>query len=939
MAAKKKTKKTKYVYSFGGGKSEGKTSMKALLGGKGANLADMSELGLPVPPGFTITTQACDQYYQMGREELFTTIKGEIQTAMKRVEKATGKTFGKGPKPLLVSVRSGAAVSMPGMMDTVLNLGLNPQTVEAMVKLTHNERFVMDSYRRFIQMFGDVVMGVEHHAFEHELQAVKTKKKAALDTDLDVDDLKEVIARYLKVVKKTTGQDFPTDPMDQLVRGIDAVFGSWNNPRAIKYRQLNDIRGLLGTAVNVQTMVFGNSGTNSATGVAFTRDPSTGENRYFYGEYLINAQGEDVVAGTRTPQQITRKGSRAWAKNQGVSEADRKADFPSLEETMPVTFKELDVIRKGLETHYKDMQDIEFTIDDGVLYMLQTRNGKRTAKAAVKIATDLVLEGLIDEKEAVMRVEPGSLDQLLHPVFIKASEEAANKLTVGLPASPGAATGKVVFSAAEAELMAEMGEPVILVRIETSPEDIGGMAVAKGILTARGGMTSHAAVVARGMGTCCVAGAGDVHIDYRTKKCTVGKTVIKAGDWVSLNGSTGAVYAGQIDTIDPKLTGPFGQIMKLADKYRTMAVRTNADTPHDTTVAVKFGAEGIGLCRTEHMFFEGTRIISFRRLILSADKVKRLRGEMMTENLTDIEKVLKKDKKRASDLAAIKQYKQALKELLPLQRKDFVGIFKALKGRPCNIRLLDPPLHEFLPHDTAGQKEMATQMGIKPSQVKQLVESMHEFNPMLGHRGCRLGITYPEVTEMQVRAICEAATQVKNAKPEIMVPLIGAVEELSIQKAIITRVIDEVEASTGTKLDIMIGTMIEVPRAAMTADEIALEAEYFSFGTNDLTQMGCGFSRDDAAKFLGDYVERGIYDYDPFQVLDTKGVGRMMEIAVKYGRKARPGIKLGICGEHGGEPRSVAFCHELGLNYVSCSPFRVPIARLAAAQAAIASKK
>ncbi len=939
MAAKKKAKKAKYVYSFGGGKSEGKASMKLVLGGKGANLADMSELGLPVPPGFTITTEACDLYYKIGRNKLFESIKGEIQEALAKVEKATGKTFGKGPKPLLVSVRSGAAVSMPGMMDTVLNLGLNPETVDAMIKLTGNERFVMDSYRRFIQMFGDVVMGVEHHDFEHELQAVKNKKKVELDTDLDVDDLKEVIKRYKAVVKKTTGCDFPTDPMDQLIRGIDAVFGSWNNPRAKKYRQLHDIRGLLGTAVNVQTMVFGNSGQNSATGVAFTRDPSTGENSYFYGEYLINAQGEDVVAGIRTPQQITIKGSREWAKSQGISEANRKTKFPSLQEAMPKTFKELDEIRTRLETHYRDMQDLEFTIEDGVLYMLQTRNGKRTAKAAVKIATDLVKEGLISEEEAVMRVEPDALDQLLHPVFIKTSEEAANKLTVGLPASPGAATGKAVFSAAEAEQMAEMGEPVILVRIETSPEDIGGMAVAKGILTARGGMTSHAAVVARGMGTCCVAGAGDVHIDYRTKRFKVGSTTIKQGDWVSLNGSTGAVYAGQIDTVDPKLTGPFGQIMALADKYRTMAVRTNADTPHDTTVAVKFGAEGIGLCRTEHMFFEGKRIISFRRLILSADKVKRLREELMVKTVDEIEKILKGDKKRAADLAAVLQYKQALKELLPLQRKDFVGIFKALKGRPCNIRLLDPPLHEFLPHDAQGQKEMAEQMGVKTSAIKQLVESMHEFNPMLGHRGCRLGMTYPEVTEMQVRAICEAASQVKGAKPEIMVPLIGTVEELSIQKAIITRVIDEVETKKGKKLDVMIGTMIEVPRAAMTADEIAEEAEYFSFGTNDLTQMGCGFSRDDAAKFLGDYVEAGVYEYDPFQVLDTKGVGRMMETAVNYGRKTRPGIKLGICGEHGGEPRSIAFCHKLGLNYVSCSPYRVPIARLAAAQAAIAAKK
>ena len=927
----KKTVK-KYVYFFGSGKSEGKATMKTLLGGKGANLAEMASLGLPVPPGFTCTTEACDAYYKIGKRKLFAAMSAEVGAALRKLEKATGKTFGMGPNPLLLSVRSGAAVSMPGMMDTVLNLGLNEETVAAMIRRTGNERFVMDSYRRFIQMFGDVVMGVPHHDFERELDAVKKAKKVKLDTDLTVGALKEVIARYRKVVKRDTGRTFPSDPMEQLYAGIDAVFGSWNNPRAIKYRQLNDIRGLLGTAVNVQTMVFGNSGDNSATGVAFTRDPSTGENKYFYGEYLINAQGEDVVAGTRTPQEITLKGSREWAKLQGVSEADRKARYPSLQEVMPRAFKQLDAIRVKLEKHYKDMQDLEFTIEDGTLYMLQTRNGKRTAKAAVRIATDMVKECLITEKQAVLRVDPASLDQLLHPVFIKAAEDKAKKLTVGLPASPGAATGQVVFSADGAEAWVAKGKQVILCRTETSPEDIGGMAVAKGILTSRGGMTSHAAVVARGMGTCCVAGAGDIRMDYKTKKFTCNAVTVKEGDWVSLNGSIGAVYSGEIDTVEPSLTGPFGTIMKLADKYRKMGVRTNADTPHDTAVAVRFGAEGIGLCRTEHMFFEGDRIVSFRRLILVAETVKKLRDEKEIEDLAELQKVCKGDKEA---LTAIKQYKQALRELLPLQRKDFVGIFKALNGRPCTVRLLDPPLHEFLPHDTAGQAEMAKTMGVKLAQIKQLVESLHEFNPMLGHRGCRLGMTYPDVTEMQTRAICEAAAAVKGSKPEIMIPLVGHVKELANQKAIVKRTIAEVEKARKKKLSVLIGTMIEVPRAAITADQIAKEAQFFSFGTNDLTQMGCGFSRDDAGKFLGDYVKMGVYEYDPFQVLDQEGIGRLVEMACKLGKRGRRNIKLGICGEHGGEPKSVEFCHKIGLNYVSCSPFRVPIARLAAAHAVL----
>ncbi|MFA7184350.1 MAG: pyruvate, phosphate dikinase [Victivallales bacterium] len=927
----------KYVYFFGGNQSEGNASQKQLLGGKGANLAEMAGLGLPVPPGFTVTTEACAEYGKIGRDKLFEMITSQVKQALNKLENVTGKTFGKGPNPLLLSVRSGAAVSMPGMMDTVLNLGLNDETVEAMIKLTGNERFVMDSYRRFIQMFGDVVLGLEHHDFEHALDSVKTAKGVKLDTQLTTEDLKEVIAKYKEVVKKATGNDFPTNPMEQLWNSIQAVFDSWDNPRAIRYRQINDIRGLLGTAVNVQTMVFGNSGNNSATGVAFTRDPSTGANEYFYGEFLINAQGEDVVAGIRTPQQITLAGSRDWAASAGVAEEVRAADFPSLEEAMPACFKKLDEIRVLLEKHYRDMQDLEFTIEDGNLYMLQTRNGKRTAAAAVKIAMDLVDEGLITEKEAVMRIEPSQLDQLLHPVFVKAAEEKAVKLTVGLPASPGAATGQVVFSADEAEAWATAGKQVILCRIETSPEDIGGMHVSAGILTARGGMTSHAAVVARGMGTCCVAGCGDIAIDYRNKKFTVGGVEIKEGDWISLNGSRGTVYQGKVDTVEPELTGPFGHIMELADKYRTLNVRTNADTPHDTEVAVKFGAEGIGLCRTEHMFFEGDRIVSFRRLILVAETVKKLKETYNTKTVDGLKAAICSSNKAEQE--AVKQYVQALDELLPLQRADFIGIFKALKGRPCTVRLLDPPLHEFLPHDEKGQQEMAAQMGTSVDEIRTLVASLHEFNPMLGHRGCRLGMTYPEVTEMQARAICEAACKVEGSKPEIMVPLVGNVKELAIQKAIIKEAIAAVEKEQGRKLDVMIGTMIEIPRAAITADKIAEEAEFFSFGTNDLTQMGCGFSRDDAGKFLGDYVRESIYEYDPFQVLDQEGIGELVKIAVEKGRKTRPNIKLGICGEHGGEPSSVEFCYNAGLNYVSCSPYRVPIARLAAAQAVIRAGK
>lgn len=901
----------KLVYFFGGGKAEGKASMKELLGGKGANLADMSSLGLPVPPGFTVTTEVCDLYYKNKRKYPKDLAK-QVTDNVKKLEKLTGKTFGHGDNPLLVSVRSGAAQSMPGMMDTVLNLGLNDKTLPALIALTGNERFAWDSYRRFMQMFGDVVLGMEHHDFETALEKVKKKRKAKLDTDLTIDGLKDVVKEYKAVYKKAK-KNFPQDARKQLDAAMDAVFGSWNNPRAIKYRQLNDIRGLLGTAVNVQTMVFGNMGEDSGTGVAFTRDPSTGKNM-FYGEYLMNAQGEDVVAGIRTPEPISQ-----------LAKVDRKS------------YKQLVAIRTKLEKHYKDMQDLEFTIEKGKLYMLQTRNGKRTAAAHVQIAADMVKEKMITEKEAILRVPPEALDQLLHPTFIAAAEKKGVKFASGLPASPGAATGQVVFSADDAEKWAAQGKTVILCRTETSPEDIGGMDAAKGILTSRGGMTSHAAVVARGMGTCCVAGAGDIVMDYKKKVMKAGSKTIKQGDWVSLNGSTGVVYVGQIATENPKLTGPFGQIMKWADKYRKIGVRTNADTPKDTQVAVKFGAEGIGLTRTEHMFFEGNRIVSFRKLILVAETVKKLKDENMVEALDELKACCAKDK---AAMAAIKQYEQALKELLPLQRKDFTGIFKALKGMPCTIRLLDPPLHEFLPHDAKGQAEMAKQMKVKPAQIKALVEGLHEFNPMLGHRGCRLGITYPEVTAMQARAIVEAAIAVKGSKPEIMIPLISGVAELANQKAVVQATIDAVKKEKKIKkLDVMIGTMIEVPRAAMTADLVAKEAEFFSFGTNDLTQMGCGFSRDDAGKFLGEYVERGIYDYDPFQVLDQEGVGRLVETAVKLGRKTRKNIKLGICGEHGGEPKSVEFCCKTGLNYVSCSPYRVPIARLAAAQAAIKAGK
>jgi len=873
-------KRKKYVYFFGGGKTEGRADMKQLLGGKGANLAEMASLGLPVPPGFTITTEACAEFYRQGRRWP-AGLREEVDRNLALLEKVTGKTFGYGSRPLLVSVRSGAAVSMPGMMDTVLNLGLNDETLRSLVALTGNERFAWDAYRRLMQMFGDVVLGIAHEEFEHALAAVKKRRKAKLDTDLDVDGLKAVCAAYERVYRKARKR-FPQDARQQLAAAIDAVFGSWNNPRAIKYRQLNDIRGLLGTAVNVQTMVFGNMGPTSGTGVAFTRNPATGANE-FYGEYLMNAQGEDVVAGIRTPQPIA-----------------------SLAKVDPKSYRQLLAIRRKLERHYRDMQDIEFTIEEGTLYMLQTRTGKRTAAAAVRMAVDMMKERLISEREAVMRVEPNSLDQLLHPTFDPAAEAKARRLATGLPASPGAATGQVVFNAEDAEAWAAKKKDVILVRVETTPEDIGGMSAARGVLTCRGGMTSHAAVVARGMGKCCVAGCGEAVVDAKAKTLRVGGKLFREGDWISLNGSTGAVYAGRIKTVEPSLTGPFGVIMKLADKYRRLGVRTNADTPHDTAVAVRFGAEGIGLTRTEHMFFEGNRINVMRQMILAEDEAGR---------------------------------RKALAKLLPLQKKDFIGIFKALKGRPATIRLLDPPLHEFLPKEPAEQREMAKVMGVPVAKIKALVASLHEFNPMLGLRGCRLGIIYPEITAMQARAIFEAAFEVPGSKPEIMVPLVGHAKELAHQRQVILEALAEVLARKKVKkppFEFKIGTMIEVPRGALTADEVAEHAEFFSFGTNDLTQMGCGFSRDDAGKFLRPYVEElGIYERDPFQSLDVAGVGELVRIAVQKGRATRPDLKIGICGEHGGDPASIEFCHKVGLDYVSCSPFRVPVARLAAAQAAI----
>ncbi|OGC24358.1 pyruvate, phosphate dikinase [candidate division WOR-1 bacterium RIFOXYB2_FULL_42_35] len=892
-------KSKKYVYKFGGSKADGKAEMKNLLGGKGANLAEMGNIGIPVPAGFTITTEMCTVYYKLNRKYP-KELQGQMEVGIKNIEKIMGAKFGNSDNPLLVSVRSGARISMPGMMDTVLNLGLNDVTVKGLAKQSGNERFAWDAYRRFVQMYGDVVLDMKPQTktdidpFEEIMDKVKEEKGVKLDVDLDVDALKELVKRFKTTIKQRTGQTFPEDPWKQLWGAVEAVFGSWNGERAIKYRNINKIPHDWGTAVNVQSMVYGNMGDDSGTGVAFTRNPATGE-RKFYGEYLINAQGEDVVAGTRTPQPIN--ASTKSSKEQ-----------KTLEEVMPKPYKTLVAIYKKLEKHYRDMQDIEFTIQKGKLWMLQTRTGKRTAAAALKIACDMVAEKMIDEKTALLRIAPEQLDQLLHPMFDpKAAKEVIAK---GLPASPGAATGQAVFHAEDAEAWAKEGKKVILVRIETSPEDIGGMDAAQGILTARGGMTSHAAVVARGMGKCCVAGCGAIEINYKKKQFEVGSTVVAEGDWISLDGSSGQLMKGQVPTIKPGLSGDFGKVMKWADKVRKLNVRTNADTPKDSQVARDFGAEGIGLCRTEHMFFEGDRIKAVREMILSDDLAGR---------------------------------KNALAKLLPMQKGDFIGIFTAMKGLPVTIRLLDPPLHEFVPHEEPAQREMAAEMGVSLEKIQKKIDSLHEFNPMLGHRGCRLGIIYPEITEMQARAIIEAACELKKkglkVVPEIMIPLISTVAELKNQVDLIRQVAAETMKKYKVKIDYLVGTMIEIPRAALTADKVAEVAEFFSFGTNDLTQMTMGLSRDDAGKFLPNYVDMGILKDDPFQVLDQEGVGQLVEMGVKRGRKTNPKLKIGICGEHGGEPSSVEFCHRVGLNYVSCSPYRVPIARLAAAQAVLKEGK
>ena len=897
---------TKRVYTFGGGKAEGDASQRNLLGGKGANLAEMSGLGIPVPAGFTITTEVCTEYNQVGYDQTVELIKAEVEAAVKEVEAIMGAQFCDEENPLLLSVRSGARVSMPGMMDTVLNLGLNDSAFEALAKKSGNDRFAWDSYRRFVQMYGDVVLGMKPASkedidpFEEIMEELKEARGLELDTDFTVEDLKLLVSKFKTAVTEKTGHSFPDNPWDQLWGSVMAVFDSWETPRAVYYRMLNKIPGDWGTAVNVQAMVFGNMGDNSGTGVAFTRDAGTGENM-FNGEYLINAQGEDVVAGVRTPQQITKIGSERWAVLADVSEADRAKNFPSLEELMPEIYAELDAIQHKLEDHYKDMQDIEFTMQDGKLWMLQTRSGKRTGAAMVRIAMEQLEAGEIDEKDALMRVEPNKLDELLHPVFDKEAMATARVLTKGLPASPGAATGQLVFHADEANKY----ENSILARIETSPEDLEGMNIANGILTARGGMTSHAAVVARGMGKCCVSGAGEIKINYKARTLTVQGDVFNEGDWVSLNGSTGEIFEDKLKTIDPEVSGDFGKLMDLTNKFTRMYVRTNADTPRESKIAREFGAKGIGLCRTEHMFFEGDKIVAMREMILAEDQAGR---------------------------------EAALERLLPIQQKDFEGIFEAMQDLPVTVRLLDPPLHEFVPHDEKGQQEMADVMGVDIKVIADKVEDLAEFNPMLGHRGCRLGNTYPEITVMQTRAIMGAALVLKAkgivAKPEIMIPLTGTLAEMELQEKIVRDTIKVLFEEVGDSVDYLVGTMIEIPRAALTADKIATSAEFFSFGTNDLTQMTFGYSRDDAGKFLPVYLEKGLLKNDPFEVLDQEGVGQLIETACRLGKETRPDIKLGICGEHGGEPSSVEFCHRVGLEYVSCSPFRVPIARLAAAQAA-----
>ncbi len=882
----------KYVYFFGNGKAEGNAEMKNLLGGKGANLAEMTSIGLPVPPGFTISTEVCTEFYK-NDSQYPTGLKAEVETHLRKVEELMGRKFGDAKNPLLVSVRSGARASMPGMMDTILNLGLNDTTVQGIIAQSGDERFAYDAYRRFVQMYSDVVMGMEKDILEHLLEQKKDEKQVHLDTDLTAADWRDLVTKFKTKIKETLGKPFPDDPEEQLWGAIGAVFGSWMNQRAITYRRLNNIPADWGTAVNVQSMVFGNMGDDCATGVAFTRDPSTGDN-YFYGEYLVNAQGEDVVAGIRTPQPIN-------------NHQKKPGDLPSMEEVLPECYAQLANIRQILEKHYKDMQDIEFTIEKGKLFMLQTRNGKRTANAAIKVAVDMVKEGLIDEKTAVLRVQPSQLDQLLHPSLDPKAEKKI--IAKGLPASPGAASGAVIFTADEAEAAAKIGLKVILVRVETSPEDIHGMHAAQGILTARGGMTSHAAVVARGMGKCCVAGCGDIKVDYANDSFTAkGGVVVKKGDVITLDGSTGEVMLGQVPTVPPQLTGDFGVLMGWVDGIRKLKVRTNADTPNDSRVAREFGAEGIGLCRTEHMFFEADRIAAVREMILSDE----LEGR-----------------------------KKALAKILPMQKGDFIGIFREMKGLPVTIRLLDPPLHEFLPQEDKDIEALSRTMGVSAQQLKHKVEFLHEFNPMLGHRGCRLGLTYPEIYDMQVQAIMEAACElVKNEGfsivPEIMIPLIATVSELKVLRANAIRICDEVIARYGVKVEYLIGTMIELPRAALTADEIATEAEFFSFGTNDLTQTTFGLSRDDAGRFLPFYVESNLLPEDPFVSLDQNGVGKLVKMACELGRSTRPNIKLGICGEHGGDPASVIFCHNVGLDYVSCSPFRVPIARLAAAHAALA---
>ena len=901
----------KSIYTFGNGKAEGRADMRNLLGGKGANLSEMNLIGVPVPPGFTITTEVCNDYYKVGQEEIVKRLQGEVEQSVKHIEELMNCKFGSVENPLLVSVRSGARASMPGMMDTILNLGLNDEVAEGMVKKTNNPHFVYDSYRRFVQMYGDVVLGMKPvnkediDPFEAIIEEVKAIRGVKLDKDLSVEELKELVARFKKAIKEQTGNDFPNDPMEQLWGAICAVFRSWMNERAILYRKMEGIPDEWGTAVSVMAMVFGNMGETSATGVCFSRDAATGEN-IFNGEYLVNAQGEDVVAGIRTPQQITVEGSRRWAALQGISEEDRASKFPSMEEAMPEIYAQLNALQEKLENHYHDMQDMEFTVQEGKLWFLQTRNGKRTGTAMVKIAMDLLKEGLIDEKTAILRCEPQKLDELLHPVFDKNALKTAKVITQGLPASPGAACGQIVFHADDAQAWHNDGHRVVMVRIETSPEDLAGMSAAEGILTARGGMTSHAAVVARGMGKCCVSGAGALNINYKNKTVEVEGVVYKEGDYISINGSTGQVYAGEIPTKAAELSGDFKELMDLCDKYTKLLVRTNADTPHDAQVARNFGAKGIGLTRTEHMFFEDKKIIAMREMIL-ADTVE---GR-----------------------------EKALAKLLPYQKADFKGILEAMDGFPVNIRLLDPPLHEFVPHDPQGQQTMADEMGISLEEIVKRVNSLAENNPMLGHRGCRLGITFPEITAMQTRAIlsaaCELKKEGKNPMPEIMVPLIGILYELKQQKEIIQKVAKEVFAEYGVEVEFEIGTMIEIPRAALTADRIATEAEYFSFGTNDLTQMTFGYSRDDIASFLPVYLEKNILKVDPFQVLDQKGVGQLIKGAVEKGKSVRPNLRTGICGEHGGEPSSVKFCAKIGLDYASCSPYRVPIARLAAAQAAV----